>query len=67
MRFGCRESHNAPTGENEPLEGLAPGNRDWIAEVGRRCPEQKIATGDQDSTILESHQREALRLLPLPP
>lgn len=47
-------------GENEPLQGLAQVNRDLIAEVGRRCPEQKIATVDQDSTIIESHKREAL-------
>lgn len=46
--------------ENEPLEGLAQVNRDLIAELGRRCPEQKIATVDQDSTIIESHKREAL-------
>jgi len=47
-------------GEHEPLQGLAQVNRDLIAEVGRRCPEQKIATVDQDSTIIESHKREAL-------
>jgi hypothetical protein len=48
-------------GENEPLEGLAQVNRDLITEMGRRCPEQKIATVDQDSTIMESPKREALR------
>lgn len=47
-------------GENEPLEGLAQVNRDLLAEMGRRCPEQKIATVDQDATIIESHKREAL-------
>jgi len=47
-------------GENEPLEGLAQVNRDLIAEVGRRCAEQKIATVDQDATIIESRKREAL-------
>ena len=47
-------------GENEPLEGLAQVNRDLMAEMGRRCPEQKIATVDQDATIIESHKREAL-------
>lgn len=46
--------------ENEPLEGLAQVNRDLLAEMGRRCPEQKIATVDQDSTIIESQKREAL-------
>ena len=48
-------------GENDPLQGLARVNRDLIAEVGRRCRDQKIATVDQDSTIIESHKREALR------
>jgi len=47
-------------GENEPLQGLAQVNRDLIAEVGRRCPDQKIATVDQDATIIESRKREAL-------
>jgi len=47
-------------GENQPLQGLAQVNRDLIAELGRRCPDQKIATVDQDSTIIESHKREAL-------
>lgn len=47
-------------GENEPLEGLAQVNRDLLAEMGQRCPEQKIATVDQDSTIIESRKREAL-------
>ena len=47
-------------GENEPLEGLAQVNRDLIAEVGRRCPDQQIATVDQDATIIESRKREAL-------
>ena len=30
-------------------------------ELGRRCPEQRTATVDQDATIIESHKREALR------
>lgn len=47
-------------GENEPLAGLAQVNRDLVTELGRRCPEQKIATVDQDATIIESRQREAL-------
>ena len=47
-------------GENEPLQGLAQVNRDLIAEVGRRCLDQKIATVDQDATIIESRKREAL-------
>lgn len=47
-------------GENEPLPGLARVPRELIAELGRRCPEQKIATADQDSTIIESPKRKAL-------
>jgi hypothetical protein len=47
-------------GETEPLEGLAQVNRDLIVEVGGRCADQKIATVDQDATIIESHKREAL-------
>jgi hypothetical protein len=31
-----------------------------VQEVGRRCAEQKIATVDLDSTIIESYKREAL-------
>jgi hypothetical protein len=31
-------------GESAPLRGLAPVNEDVIQELGRRCPEQKIAT-----------------------
>lgn len=47
-------------GENQPLQGLAQVNRDLMAELARRCPDQKIATVDQDATIIESHKREAL-------
>jgi len=39
---------------------LGEVNRDLLAEMGRRCGEQKIATVDQDATIIESHKREAL-------
>ena len=46
-------------GEGEPLQGLAQVNRDLMAVLGERCPEQRIATVDQDSTIIESRQREA--------
>ena len=48
-------------GENTALSGLALVNRDVVREVGRRCPEQKIATVDQDATIIESRKQEALR------
>jgi hypothetical protein len=46
-------------GENAALQGLGQVNRDLLAEMGRRCAEQKIATVDQDATIIESHKREA--------
>jgi hypothetical protein len=46
--------------ESAALRGLAESNREFIAEVGRRCSDQKIATVDLDATIIESHKREAL-------
>jgi hypothetical protein len=46
-------------GENEALQGLAQVNRDLIRALGQRCPDQKIATVDQDATIIESRKREA--------
>lgn len=48
-------------GENAALEGLARVNRDAIGVIGRRRAEQKIATVDLDSTIIESWKREAQR------
>ena len=48
-------------GENAALSGLGYVNRDLVREVGRRCPEQKIATIDQDATIIGSRKQEALR------
>ena len=48
-------------GENSALSGLGPVNGDVVREVGRRCPEQRIATVDQDATIIESRKQEALR------
>ena len=48
-------------GENAALSGLGLVNRDVVLEVGRRCPEQRIATVDQDATIIESRKQEALR------
>jgi Transposase DDE domain group 1 len=45
--------------ESGPLRGLAESNREFIAEFGRRCADQKIATVDLDATIIESHKREA--------
>ena len=34
-------------------------NRELVRELGRRCPEQRIATVDQDATIIESRKQEA--------
>jgi len=47
--------------ENEPLEGLGLVNRALVQELGRRCPDQRIATVDQDATIIESRKQVALR------
>jgi hypothetical protein len=47
--------------ENTALQGLGQVNRDVIGIVGARCPEQKIATVDLDSTIIESWKRQAQR------
>jgi hypothetical protein len=47
--------------ETEPLVGLGVVNRELVRELGRRCPEQRIATVDQDATIIESRKQEALR------
>jgi len=38
---------------------LAQVNQEMVEEIGRRCPDQKIATVDLDSTIIESDKREA--------
>ena len=45
--------------ETVPLQALTMVNRTAIGEVGRRCSDQKIATVDQDATIIESRKREA--------
>ena len=45
--------------ETRPLEGLRRVNRDGVQRCGERCPDQRIATVDQDATIMESHKREA--------
>jgi len=47
--------------EADALSGLGEVNRELVRELGRRCAEQRIATVDQDATIIESHKREALR------
>lgn len=45
--------------ENEALRGLAQVNQDLVRAIGRRCPDQRIATIDLDSTVIESWKREA--------
>lgn len=45
--------------ENERLQGLSRVNVETIQELGRRCPDQKIATIDLDATVIESWKREA--------
>jgi len=45
--------------ESQALQGLAQVNQDVVRELGRRCPEQTIATMDVDATIIESWKREA--------
>ncbi|CAN5210942.1 hypothetical protein BH24GEM2_BH24GEM2_13890 [soil metagenome] len=47
--------------ENAPLRALAQVNQDTVRELGRRCPDQKIATVDLDATIIESWKKEAKR------
>jgi Transposase DDE domain group 1 len=46
--------------ESEPLAGLGKVNQDLLQRFGERCPEQKIATVDQDTTIIECRKQEAL-------
>lgn len=45
--------------ESAALRGLAQVNQDLVQELGRRCRDQKMATIDLDSTIIESWKREA--------
>jgi hypothetical protein len=40
--------------ENDALAGLGEVNRELVQELGKRCPDQRIATLDQDATIIES-------------
>jgi hypothetical protein len=47
--------------ENAPLRGLGRVNRELVQEVGRRCPDQRIATVDQDATVIESRNQAARR------
>lgn len=45
--------------ESAPLRALAQISQEMVQEVGRRCPDQKIATVDLDATIIESYKQEA--------
>lgn len=45
--------------ENGPLAGLGQVNRELIQQLGKRCASEKIATVDQDATIIESRKQEA--------
>jgi hypothetical protein len=47
--------------ETAELRGLGLVNRALVQRFGLRCPDQRIATVDQDATIIESHKQEALR------
>jgi len=48
--------------ETPPLIGLGKVSREMIRRFGERVPTQKIATVDQDATVIESRKREALSL-----
>ena len=45
--------------ESAALRGLAQVNGELVREIGRRCPDQRIATIDLDATVIESFKREA--------
>ena len=47
--------------ESVELQGLGRVNRSLMQELGSRCAGQRIATVDQDATIIESRKQEALR------
>jgi hypothetical protein len=46
--------------ETAPLEGLGRGNGDLVQRFGERAPDQRIATVDQDATIIASRKQQAL-------
>jgi len=46
--------------DTAPLQSLAQVNVELVRAIAARCPDQRIATIDQDATIHESHKREAL-------
>jgi hypothetical protein len=59
QRLGPKATSYIPE-ESEPLGALARVNVDLVREMGRRCPDQKVATIDLDGTLIESHKEEAL-------
>ena len=46
--------------ETPALEGLGRVNGDLVRRCGERTPDQRLATVDQDATIIESHKQQAL-------
>jgi len=46
--------------ETPAQEGLGRVNGDLVRRFGERTPDQRIATVDQDATIIESHKQQAL-------
>jgi hypothetical protein len=46
--------------ETAPLAGLGRVHRDLVQGCGEGAPEQRIATVDQDATIIASHKQQAL-------
>jgi hypothetical protein len=46
--------------ETPALAGLGRANGDLVRRFGERTPDQRIATVDQDATIIESHKQQAL-------
>ncbi len=46
--------------ETAPLAGLGRVNRHLVQRCGERAPDQRLATVDQDATIIESHKQQAL-------
>src|ERR1035441_1332964 len=70
MRFTRKPRSRRPSGSGgrsrsliyrKKPKGLGVVNRELVRELGRRCPEQRIATVDRDATIIESRKQEALR------
>jgi len=57
-QLGEGQSRSIPA-ESPELRCLGHVHEDLVAELGRRCPRQRIATIDLDSTIIESGKQEA--------